>query len=186
MARRLEVLVYIALSAGVSVVSVKHGEHEDQEKPPGCLLVVLRSRPRLLLAADCPATFRLEHKEYSRRSPGPWAGFYDWLRDCAGNVIGVRQWPFADTEPWQDFLARLPASPYLVAQPDLTSLSIYFGDDRSVDPQSSDDQDFGQNSLFASADGEWAISFGTTALDPSALQSLSSALAGSAPAQTAG
>jgi hypothetical protein len=158
-----------------------HDESGAQSRPPGCLLVVLRTRPLLLLTPECPdAVFWLEHKEFVRRSPGDWSGFYDWLRDAEGDLLGVRQWPFDDTAPWRDLLARLPASPYLVAQPDLSSLTIYFGDDRTVARQWSDDQDFGQNALFASTDGEWAISFGTAALSPPALQRLSSALVGSA------
>ena len=155
------------------------------DHPPGCLLVVLRAQPRLILAAECPElSFWLDGKEYTRRSTGDWTGFYDWLRDDDGNLTGVRQWPFAEAEPWRDLLARLPASPHLVSPPGLASLAIYFGGNRATNRQSSNDQDFGQNMVFASADGEWAVSFGTAALSPSERQRLSTTLGDSSPVRT--
>ena len=42
--------------------------------------------------------FVIGSKQYRDANFGQWTGFYDWLRDSKEQVLGVRYWPFEDTE----------------------------------------------------------------------------------------
>lgn len=150
------------------------------DKPVKCLVVVLRAQPLLVLTPDCPqAEFSLETKRYSPHGDGSWTGFYDWLRDRQGHLIGVRYWPFADSPVFRDLQAQLPPSPRLATDPNHRFLEIYFSHNRDLDRDASDDQDFGHNGIFSTLDGEWAIAFSTAALSDAELASLGAATSGS-------
>lgn len=65
---------------------------------PKCLIVLLK--PKLTLAgAD---KWPLNHLNVSGLLYQPvsehWSGFYEWLRDAHGDLLGVRYWPFPETE----------------------------------------------------------------------------------------
>lgn len=50
------------------------------------------ARPQLALAKDLKwplQGFAVENAEYSDMGLGEWTGFYDWLRDSDGGLLGV-------------------------------------------------------------------------------------------------
>jgi hypothetical protein len=93
---------------------------------------------------------------------GDWTGFYDWLRQRKGGVIGVRFTPAIEEV---EFLPKeLGGLNYVSVTPARTSIEIFFTTARDFDAHLSCDQDFGENKVFASHDRQYAISFGTAKL----------------------
>lgn len=133
-----------------------------RKKSGGCLLVAFRSRPVLTLVEECPGdAFQIGDRYYRDKGYGDWTGFYDWLKDSAGRVLGVRYWPFEETHFLLELLSQFP---YVVVAEDQSYLEIYFSSDCQVERQRADDQDFGANKVFSTDQGEWVISFDTMGL----------------------
>ena len=135
-----------------------------------CLLVAFHARLALALVDECPGNeYQLGDKRYRDKGYGELTGFYDWLRDSSGKLLGVRYWPFEETSFLSDVLSEFPS---VVVAKDRSYLEVYFSSDRRVDRQRSDDQDLGANKVFSTEQGEWAISFDTTALSPSEMENV--------------
>ena len=79
----------------------------------------------------------------------------------------MRYLPFEETRFLGDLLNKLP---YVVVAKDKTYLDIYFSGDHRIDRRGSDDQAFGANKIFSTDQGEWVISFDTTALSMSEME----------------
>lgn len=104
------------------------------------------------------------------QSYGDWTGFYDWLRNPAGQVVGVRYCPFDET---RFLIEDLRNFEYIDVPAGGLCLEIHFWRGEHVDRRKSDDQDFGLNKIFrASSTSGWLISFDTTALSISELAGL--------------
>jgi hypothetical protein len=142
-----------------------------EKSPAGkpCLLVILR--PQLTLARDLHwplKGFVLGEKQYRDANFGEWTGFYDWLRDRDGNLLGVRYTPFEETE----FLTQeMSVLGYVKTDPP-RHLEIYFSERREFDEKLSCDQEFLYDAIFRSDDGEYAIGFGMEELSESNLRGL--------------
>jgi hypothetical protein len=122
-----------------------------------CLLVVCKSEIILALAPQCPEdSFTYDNITFRDQGFGDFTGFYDWLRNSDGEIIGVRYLPVDGLEFLGHALVHLP---YVEVNEQIRSIEFYFTDDRGVDESVSDDQDFGSNRLFKSQDGVFAISF---------------------------
>jgi len=144
---------------------------KTREKPGKrpCLLVILR--PRLTLARDLEwplKGFVVGDKRYLDASFSNWTGFYDWLRDADGNLLGVRYTPFEDTEFLIEHTSRLA---YAQTDPP-RDIEIYFSEKRSFDEKRSCDQEFLYDAVFRSDDGDYAIGFGIEELSETDLYSL--------------
>jgi hypothetical protein len=99
-------------------------------------------------------------------------GFYDFLRESGGGIIGIRFMPYPDAE---FLLTSVRGSHRLrVARQGLQgTLTIYFGDDVAFDSSVSIDQYFGDNAIYRSLEtGRFAISFGLDTLSPAETASL--------------
>jgi hypothetical protein len=145
-------------------------EPSEATEPVPCLVVTLESRPRLAFVDDCPREkITVGGRVYRSADTGEWTGFYDWLRNRAGQVIGVRYWPFEDTLPLDELRQRLAPSADVAIAPDDSHLDVYFSSDHEVDTERSADQAFGGNRIFATDQGDLAISFDLTALQQSEL-----------------
>ena len=144
-------------------------EIPKSSKSRPCLLVVLRPNLTLAKGVEWPLKgFVIGEKQYHDANFGDWTGFYDWLRDLEGNVLGVRYTPFEETE----FLTQeVGALGYVKADPP-RHLEIYFSDRREFDEKLSCDQEFLYDAIFRSDDGEYAIGFGMEELSESNLSSL--------------
>jgi hypothetical protein len=102
---------------------------------------------------------------------GEWTGFYDWLRDSGGALLGVRYWLDSSTE----FLVHQAKTlPYL-SVPASNQIEIYFSERRAVDSGLSCDQAFLYDALFKATDGAYAIAFGAEDLSRADLEDLEKA-----------
>lgn len=135
-----------------------------------CLLVECRTgEPALALTDQCPVgRLRIGDRDYVDSGFGDWTGFYDWLRDFNGRIVGVRYWPFEETT----FLIDLLCNRGYIVPGEKSYLEIYFTKNRKVDRRKSDDQDFGSNKIFSSEQGTWLMSFDTQGLSVSEMESL--------------
>ena len=92
-------------------------------------------------------SIRMAEAHYLDSGAGDWLGFYDWLRNRRGEVIGAQQW--IDETSSFPFSTRFegvePNSKHGV-------LRILFGQSRDVDEEKSCDQDFGHNRLLTASD----------------------------------
>ncbi len=142
--------------------------HKESGK---CLLVAFRSRLTLALVNECSGDkFQMGDRRYRDKGYGDWTGFYDWLKDSDGKILGVRYWPFREIHLPIKKLFQLP---YVVVAKDRSYIEIYFSNDHQVDAQCSDDQDFGANKVFLTDQSELAISFRRPRLN---IQNLSATL----------
>lgn len=104
-------------------------------------------RPRLTLAllpACSDEGVVLEARRY--RNIGFGTGFYDWLRDARGGLLGIRYTPSVSV-PSLHSQAR--SFPYVVADDTKPGIEFYFSANRRYDPAKSMDQDFGDNWVYA-------------------------------------
>lgn len=134
--------------------------------------LVIAFRPHLTLAlieSKPVRGFYIDEVSYRSVSSGDSTGFYDWLRDRDGKVIGVRFWPEGEAEPPLQALAHLE---YVRFSQDQRSLEVFFSDDRDTDEGQSDDQSFGGRSHYLSDSGELAICFETYFLTPPEMTSI--------------
>ena len=139
-------------------------DQKSQLELSRCLVVALSSGPVVVLAHECPTqSVELAGQRYHASEFGEFTGFYDWLRDGTGKVLGVRYWPFETTEFLCEALASLP---YVVVAVDRTYVEIYFAEERDIDAERSSDQDFGTSRLFSADGGAWALALDTAALSP--------------------
>ncbi len=92
-------------------------------------------------------SIRMAEAHYLDSGAGDWLGFYDWLRNPRGEVIGVQQW--IDEAPTFPFSTRFEG---VESNSKHSVLRIFFGQSREVDEEKSRDQDFGHNRLLTAGD----------------------------------
>lgn len=139
------------------------------------LVIVFRPELTLALSEAQPAEgVSIEGVSYRATSTGDFTGFYDWLRDRSGKIIGLRYWPGSEGKLPLHTLNHLP---YVRVPPGGTCIEVYFSQKRETDESRSDDQAFGGNSHFLSDSGELAICFETYFLSDSEMTSIREAKA---------
>jgi hypothetical protein len=158
-----------------AMADFRGNKESPQPDPNPCLLVLLGSALTLARDVRWPmAGFTIGEEKYYDASFGDWTGFYDWLRDAEGGLLGVRYTPFEQTE----FLTReLENLHYVKADPP-RHLEIYFSKRREIDPKRSCDQAFLYDAVFRSDKGSYAIGFGMEELNESDLRGLETIGAG--------
>lgn len=92
---------------------------------------------------------------------GDVTGFYDWLRDAQGTLVGVRYWPFEGT---LHILERVSNREYVRATT-LKCVQIFLSGFVEVDESKSKDQAFQYSAMFLSGDGDCALVVGAEDLD---------------------
>jgi hypothetical protein len=117
--------------------------------------------------------FVLDGRKYIDIGIGEWTGFYDWLRDIKGNLLGVRYWLNEETET----LSRQPRQFDYLRVDGTRFIEIYFSDSRQVEPKLSADQDFLYDPVFRSDDGEYALGFALDGLGLTELRNIDGAQA---------
>jgi hypothetical protein len=142
-------------------------EIADEASPRDCLIVLLRPKVALAFTSGWPIeSFRVDDMTYRDSGLGDWTGFYDWLRNPAEQVVGVRYWP---ADPHEALFAAARRLCYSHIEP-AGALELRFSEAESINPQSSNDQEFLYDAVFRSTAGEWAIAFDTAALERSDLE----------------
>ncbi len=146
-----------------------------QTRSDGCLLVAFEPAPTLVLTGSCPTgQFRMDGRLYKEAGDyGDWTGFYDWLRQDSGHIVGVRYSPFQETE---FLIEAVKGLAYVVIPEPKRCIEVYFSPgsgSRGVDPSESDDQAFGSNRIFyCNEQSRYLISFDTSRLSESEMQSI--------------
>lgn len=139
-----------------------------------CLIVVLKSN---LTLAESPAWplkgFALDGKEYRDAALGEWTGFYDWLRNPNGVLLGVRYWLNEGTER---LVQQAHVLDYVRVDPS-RFIEIYFSDRRDIEPKLSADQEFLYDAVFRSDNGQYALGFAMVGLSESDLLNIQTAKA---------
>lgn len=132
------------------------------------LLLMCDERLGLVVRDSCPLSF-LQDGEFFRSLRGvDFNGFYDFLRDNSGRILGTSLSVFPAAELLLDTLR--PFSYVEVVNP--TILRIFFGQDRNFDPSISIDQYFGDNRIYRSTSGRTALSLSLAPLTPSEIRSI--------------
>lgn len=126
-----------------------------------CLVLVVRPKVTLAVIPACPEQSFTEGSQCFLDQTGEdFIGFYDWIRDSSGHVLGVRQ---TLSEEFDKIAAQLPTPSYVRHERDPIRLEFYFSDERDYDPTQSSDQDFLMNRLLRNQLGEFAFTFGMDA-----------------------
>jgi hypothetical protein len=138
------------------------------------LTLIMFFWPRLTLA-ESPSwpikQLQVGSELYVPVSPD-WSGFYDWLRDNNGNLLGIRFSSFPETEFLIHALSGLPYT--YVEGNDTVEIFLTSGRRRSV-PERSCDQDFLYDQVFKSASGKHALAVCTDGLMETELRAISGA-----------
>jgi hypothetical protein len=126
------------------------------------LFIVLESEIKVFINSNLSEkerTLSYDNIEFKEIPIGHFNGFYDWLRDFTGRIIGVRYFPFEDSNFLLNELVELNYSKI-----DKDSVDIYFVDEehRLINEDISDDQKFGENRIFKSATGKYFLTFDIT------------------------
>lgn len=128
----------------------------------GLLFVVLDKRISCYHLDKLEKQIVLNKSTFFEYEDNDFSGFYDWLRDPIGKVIGVR---YATLDPFDpSFVSRLKGLTYVKFVHEQV-VEIYFCDKgRYIDNNNSNDQDFGICKIYSSSDLIFAILFDITYL----------------------
>lgn len=135
------------------------------------LLLVFDERLDLVVKDSCPLSFVHDSHFFENIRGQDFNGFYDFLRDDSGRVLGISFSVF----PAAEFLLDSLRAFSYVQCVDPTVLRIFFGRDRDFNPSNSIDQYFGENRVYRSTSGKVALSFSLAPLAPSEVGSIPTA-----------
>jgi hypothetical protein len=132
------------------------------EQSNGYILFVLKPRLTLsLMKSKLEQTIQLGDIIYHDITHGESNGFYDWLRNFNGEIVGLRYSPHLE----KNFLLQLVTGfSYIEVAPG-DCFMIFFGVERTYDPSKSADQDFGGDIFYSSSNDNCLFSVGTKSLD---------------------
>jgi hypothetical protein len=127
---------------------------------PKCILLAFEAEPHVYILDSYPKDgFSIGDDTYRQLYDlSGWSGFYDWLRDGDGTIIGVRQ----SLEDEVDAICRHLTLPYVVCDDQI--IEVFFSTSRDYDPQVRCDQMFGDNGVFVARARQYAITFSTLLL----------------------
>lgn len=132
-----------------------------------CLFIVLEGKPNLYILDEPPINdvmisgtkYQLADREI---------GFYDFLRNRKKTIIGVRMAPF-DAHPLIDYATALSD---VFVHSMRAYLEIYFRDFRGAANDATAEQAFGDDALWRSDRGTYALQVGTGELTSAELEAL--------------
>jgi hypothetical protein len=100
-------------------------------------------------------------------------GFYDWLLQSNGRLLGVRFCPFGpEAESLYDDPSVIERS-YVRRTGPRPLFTIDFAGEQSIDAELAVEQEFGKNWIARSSDGQYLVTFGTRALTVAQVEELS-------------
>jgi hypothetical protein len=121
----------------------------------------------MALTQDMPvASIAVDGQTYLPVGP-EWSGFYDWLRNLEGRILGVRYHAVDETS----FVLKA-ASQLKYVELERSSLAIFFTEDHRFDVRESVDQAFIYDQVFMTGDGACCIAFATDNLSNDQLKSV--------------
>jgi len=136
----------------------------DTRRP--CLFIVLGTKPSVHLLEE-PSVDELEISDKKYCLLDREIGFYDFLRNRGGAIIGIRMSPF-DSRPLIDYADALD---YIYVDPVRVYLEIYLREyRRSADGPA--EQAFGDDAIWSDSQGTYALQLGTGELSEGDLDAL--------------
>jgi hypothetical protein len=112
---------------------------------------------RRIVDADIDKTVVVDGEEFRPVSKGGSISMFDWLRDAAGEILGVRFWmDMMDRDSLEILRER---DPWVVESGDDNYLKVFFGDDRDFVEDESQDADIGFSALCLKAGNRQVILF---------------------------
>jgi hypothetical protein len=138
---------------------------------PRCVIVFFRPRLTMGEMTAWPKDRLFAFGEPYSSVGGEWTGFYDWIRNAAGVLLGVRYWPFESTE----FVISRAAQLGYVQTSERRYVEIFFSNERCISKELSKDQEFLYDPVFVSPSGECALAFSTEGLSEADYRSISAA-----------
>ena len=120
------------------------------------LLIKLSRGARPALAYGEANALLQNAQQFKDTGLGDWTGFYDWLRNPARKIIGVRYWPFENA---QFILDSYTQTPNVQIDP-RKGLLVFFGSQTEYRENISGDQDFAEARVLVNSIGEHALLLG--------------------------
>jgi len=139
------------------------------------LVVTIASRPSVKLIANSTTRIEVDDQIFEEVGAGDTNGFYDFLRQPNGNIVGVRFAPFVELSQICDLAIPGPGLRINGVSP-TASLELFWGDATEYDHASSADQFFDENYIFKSSSGMFAVTFGFAHLSENEIGILLSAV----------
>jgi hypothetical protein len=123
------------------------------------LFIVLGAKPSVHIF-DEPSVDELEISGNRYRLLDREIGFYDFLRNRGGAIIGIRMSPF-DTRPLIDYADSLD---YIYVDPIRVYLESYLREYQRLAVDVPADQAFGDDAIWRNSQGTYALQVGTAEL----------------------
>ncbi len=123
----------------------------------GLLFVVLNKQPNCYHIDRLKAEIVYDERNFIEYNDDNFSGFYDWLRDITGKIIGVR---YAALERFNPALIKALKQLSYISFIHEKVVEIYFSsNERRVDDKTSNDQDFGICKVYVSSNSTFAVLF---------------------------
>jgi hypothetical protein len=120
----------------------------------GLLLVVCNERPTCIHIDQLEKKITIDNNVLNEYEDNDYSGFYDWMRNYLGHIIGVRYTRLDGFEPIVlTALKKLPCLHFSHAK----ICEIYFNSDRDYVRDISNDQDFGVCKMYMASNQTYAI-----------------------------
>lgn len=123
------------------------------------LIVTISSEPRTRLITGTPSKVEIGHELFEETGAGDTNGFYDFLRQPDGKIVGVRFSPFIEFSDICNPASQGVGLRITGAAP-TASVELFWKGAANYDPAQSSDQFFDQNYIFRSESGRFAVTFG--------------------------
>jgi hypothetical protein len=124
-----------------------------------CIIFIMGKQLQAFQSDVCPKSFFDGSGNQFLQYRDDDNGFYDWLRSPAGDIVGVRWFPYESFLLKNKRNAYLTSLDYVDFGKDHLEVAIYFSNLREIDESKSSDQDFCENCIYFSNNGLVAISF---------------------------
>jgi hypothetical protein len=141
------------------------------------LIVTIAPKPVAQLVIAGARKVQIGGKVFEEIGAGDTNGFYDFLRDRDGNILGVKYSPFLGLSYLCDSAVSGDGMRVINPHTSKASLELFWGSAASYDPVLSEDQFFDYNYVFSAADGSFAVTFGFSYLSEMEINNIAAVVA---------
>ncbi|MEO6979653.1 MAG: hypothetical protein ABI113_14780 [Mucilaginibacter sp.] len=135
----------------------------------GLLLVDLSEEPTCFHVDQLKKKITIDNIVFDEYEDNDYSGFYDWMRNPLGEIIGLRYTRLDGFEPI--IITALKKLPYLNFTHEKI-IEIYFNPNRDYVEDNSNDQDIGVCKMYVSANQTYAILLDILYLTPDEFSSI--------------
>jgi len=135
----------------------------------GLLLIDLSEKPTCFHVDQLEKKITIDNIVFDEYEDNDYSGFYDWMRNSLGEIIGLRYTRLDGFEPI--IITALKKLPYLNFTHEKI-IEIYFNPNRNYVEDNSNDQDIGVCKIYVSANQTYAILLDILYLTPDEFSSI--------------